>query len=912
MIQVEGKIWKVKVTGHKKIIFNQGNSTGQTSELDIPTDGKNYYKDSQWSTFSGNHVAEIVNSPFPVRKTQKNGIDYYEFDSTDANDNLYFDNLTSGSPVAQYGAGTTYGVKNGYNGGWSFMPFDKYNANYRGLDWSAQYGKDLAFGMKLDVNFTLGQGGKINNVDQTFDFTGDDDLWVYVDGKLILDLGGDHAKTSGSINFASRTVTLTPDPNTTLSTTRNQSFADLVDNTDPTKLHKMTIYYMERGMHESNLKFGFSFAPIEDTYDVEKVADISELNEGLKSKFTDTYNYENAGNNTNNKAYTVYNSSTNEEVASRNTSARSFFINKDQYASFKKIFQAHQVLSTTEQPSVYYQYDTTYKVVDMINDDYVIKAGSGRETGNFVFFNTSEDAIEGLSTTHIRTIFTNKLQTQSFMVTKEIDDYDDSSTEFPVIITIKMSPGGSVSDIPFDTEGLVYKSSADNYATERTLGAGGKTTIKEGEHLLFEGIPAGAKVTVYEPTSNNTKYTPAITGNGNCYKYVGIENTASDNQPQRTKDTNNVYTDITIQLEHFDTITIHNKPKTYLVKYTVPTRLYGNKIYKLSGMITPAMVAQGYIDITATDDPDRHTAFINETFMTVHCPFESIFMKDVTWDPKNIVYTDANPAGYDDYVHWAASDPTAKTLTVQVDTDGDGSYETTVRGLKCGGEIKLPNGDYITGTKDGDTPSYWNIISADTNKFVTRSYSTDLMYVAYDNYLITAVYGQGKGSELYNQNTNAVVNDLGITRSHWNDTVSGEDDSNTYKDIEGQKEVTKEYNYYHANTEYDRLYLDIELAFEATGKMINTYSEDEVKVGYDVCVLNEDGSFGRVHTTVYLKNESVDNKNRIHAYYGFKNSESNRDKKLGIRAFIINGSGSSKVYSAIMPFELNTVGSMVG
>ena len=330
-------------------------------------------------------------------------------------------------------------------------------------------------------------------------------------------------------------------------------------------------------------------------------------------------------------------------------------------------------------------------------------------------------------------------------------------------------------------------------------------------------------------------------------------------------------------------------------------------------MITPAMVAQGYINITATDSPeDRHTAFITETFMTTHCPFESIFMKDVTWDTKNIVYTDANPAGCDDYVHWAASDPTAKTLTVKVDTDGDDYYETTVSGLACGGEIKLPNGDYITGTKYGDTPSYWNIISADTNAFVTRSYSTDLMYVAYDNYLIKAVYGQGKGSELYNQHTNAVVNDLGITRSHWNDTVSGEDDPETYKDIEGQTEVTKEYDYYHADTEYDRLYLDIELAFEATGKMINTYSAEDVKAGYEVCVLSEDGDVERVHKTVYLNNASIDNKNRIHAYYGFKNSESNRDKKLGIRAFIINGSGSSKVYSEIMPFELNTVGSMVG
>ena len=93
---------------------------------------------------------------------------------------------------------------------------------------------------------------------------------------------------------------------------------------------------------------------------------------------------------------------------------------------------------------------------------------------------------------------------------------------------------------------------------------------------------------------------------------------------------------------------------------------------------------------------------------------------------------------------------------------------------------------------------------------------------------------------------------------------------------------------------------------------INTYSAEDVKAGYEVCVLREDGTVERVHKTVNLNNASIDNKNRIHAYYGFKNSESNRDKKLGIRAFIINGSGSSIIYSDIMPFELNTVGSMVG
>lgn len=119
--------------------------------------------------------------------------------------------------------------------------------------------------------------------------------------------------------------------------------------------------------------------------------------------------------------------------------------------------------------------------------------------------------------------------------------------------------------------------------------------------------------------------------------------------------------------------------------------------------------------------------------------------------------------------------------------------------------------------------------------------------------------------------------------------------------------VTKTYNYYKADTEYDRLYLDIELAFESHGKMINTYNDSVVKVGYQICILNENGTVSQVYKDVVLNNRSLNNKNRIHAYYGFKNTEVNRGQKLGIQAYIITEGGTT--YSDIMPFELNTEGS---
>ena len=851
-----------------------------------------------WSTDYNGPLASIVNSPFPVRKTTKDGIAYYEFDSTGATDNVYFDNLTGGSPVIQYGSGTTYGQKNGYNEGYGFFPFDKYtDQKISGQNWTKSFGKDLGFGMKLEIKFTVGAGGKINNVAQKFDFSGDDDLWVYIDDKLVLDMGGDHAKATGSIDFSTRNVSVTK-TDTTLSSTRNTSFSSWFDNNDTSKVHTMTLYYMERGMHESNLKFGFSFNPQDDAYDVQKAVDVdtNKLNAGLKSQFSDTFTFKNtAGDNKgSNASYTLYNSATNTSVGTGTTNpSREFTMAGGRYAQFKNTFTINQTLQTQETTSGLYQYDTSYSVIDIQNNNSVIKAGTGRDTGAFNFFTNLENADPDLNITHLRTIFTNTLKTESFMITKDIQGFDDSSTAFPFYVTIKMTPGGGASDVVFNTEGLVYKSSLDNYTATHTLGEGGLGTFHEGEFILFEGIPMGAKVTVYEPVFG-TLYTPNTTGDANCYKNVTINNTNSANQPQYTMRGTN-HADVTIQLDGFDTITIVNEPKNYRMDYQLPTRLYGNKIYKLTGNITPAMVAQGYVDI----DNTQHTAFLTRKFVSDHIPYETIFMKNVIWNSANTDF-ERSMTGIDDYVYLAASS-TDQKLTVKVDRDGNGSYETTVNNLDCGSSILL-GGDYITGT--AGTPSYWDIYSTDTNAFVTRCYSRDLMYVAYDNYSIKAVYGQGTNSDLYDNYTSATVNNLGITRSHWNDTTSGSDDPSTYTDPYSEK--TENYKYYKADTEYDRLYIDIELAYEAEGKMIKTFGTDVVSVGYQVVVLNDNGTVNRVSRTVDLANTDLNNKNRVHVYYGFINTEANRGLKLGIRAFI-NYNGTT--YSEVMPFELNTEGS---
>ena len=94
------------------------------------------------------------------------------------------------------------------------------------------------------------------------------------------------------------------------------------------------------------------------------------------------------------------------------------------------------------------------------------------------------------------------------------------------------------------------------------------------------------------------------------------------------------------------------------------------------------------------------------------------------------------------------------------------------------------------------------------------------------------------------------------------------------------------------------------LAFDHNGKMINTYPETTVKVGYEI-LYKKDGQW-TLYKDVQIPNAKLDNKNRIHAYYGFANSENNRGLEMGIRAYVDDG---TRTYSEIMTFELNTVGS---
>lgn len=153
----------------------------------------------------------------------------------------------------------------------SFFPFntlgDKY---YNGIPQISENSPDFHFGMTMSAKFIQPKDGKIKGNNMVFEFSGDDDVWVYIDGVLVLDIGGIHNVVSGSIDFAEGTVKVGSN-NYTLKNLFKEAGAekegDFVSRKDIFKdytVHTINFYYLERGKGDSNCKLKFNLPTVPD------------------------------------------------------------------------------------------------------------------------------------------------------------------------------------------------------------------------------------------------------------------------------------------------------------------------------------------------------------------------------------------------------------------------------------------------------------------------------------------------------------------------------------------------------------------------------------------------------------------------------------------------------------------------
>lgn len=200
----------------------------------------NLFPDS--NTNSNIYQEVLSNWKFPFLK-EKSG--YYSFDSN--NYHIYKDYNTN-----------TFKLHEG--GKYGFFPFNECQDDTYQVD-----NRELAFTLKMEIPFTMASDGKIINKetnekeDMIFNFSGDDDVWVYVDDNLILDLGGCHEKTSGSINFSKNQVYY----ESIYHVENDQNEKDVYKTALKNGIlsqgeHTLKVFYIERSGNNANLSISFN------------------------------------------------------------------------------------------------------------------------------------------------------------------------------------------------------------------------------------------------------------------------------------------------------------------------------------------------------------------------------------------------------------------------------------------------------------------------------------------------------------------------------------------------------------------------------------------------------------------------------------------------------------------------------
>lgn len=271
-------------------------------------------------------VYENVKFPFTKKENlfkDDPGVDYWYFDSKDTT--LYLKQDSEQNSDSKYflqasndrDRSVNVNASSDRQNEYGYFPFNE--TAKPGVASTYNYG----FGTKLQMDFTLTDDGKVETekADGTkgktsikFFFSGDDDVWVFIDGQLALDVGGAHGKVSGLLEFGETTENGKEKNSVTAYVSRvkkggtatdgdidekgavvkqvkynNEDINFYAKNTDfkpldKGKKHTLTIYYMERGMWESNMAVAFNF-PDNNELQVQKIVDTTNVNEWFKSCF---------------------------------------------------------------------------------------------------------------------------------------------------------------------------------------------------------------------------------------------------------------------------------------------------------------------------------------------------------------------------------------------------------------------------------------------------------------------------------------------------------------------------------------------------------------------------------------------------------------------------------------------------
>lgn len=290
-----------------------------TQKLTVPYFNKDFLLKSNSKNAKLGEVYDNVSFPF-TKKTglfkdaNEEKVEYWYFDSNDTT--LYLKQDTENGYFLQKSDKDNERVRSRNlksnseyheNGTYGFFPFNEHSTDHQASTYN--YG----FGAKLKFQFTMNEDGQVYGTDGEtkvpikFFFSGDDDVWVYIDDELALDVGGDHGKASGLLEFGLKDGNLVYTPYVSdvkasnaarmyqydssgksveyLNTGNNIPFHYKGTEKPITPgTHTLTMYYMERGMWESNMAIAFNF-PDHNELQVEKEVNLTDVNDIFKSSF---------------------------------------------------------------------------------------------------------------------------------------------------------------------------------------------------------------------------------------------------------------------------------------------------------------------------------------------------------------------------------------------------------------------------------------------------------------------------------------------------------------------------------------------------------------------------------------------------------------------------------------------------
>lgn len=496
------------------------------------------------SFLANNNIGQTVNTVLPFRRYNKedNGnLKYYGFNSDISNtfnndgivDNVWFSrnnslwqNTSSGEWQINYSNDPKYRINDAasqYSADpdrVGFFPFDTATAaggNTNNNAWN------FGFGMKSEVNFYLPSGGAEDGEDLKFEYTGDDDLWVFLDGVLVLDIGGDHKKSGGEIDFATLKSTY---KNNGYDVTNDQTYApnrveefpslfgsdgnQQFNNDDPLKVHKLTMFYMERGMVESNFHLNFVLTPTYGELELEKEVNVANVNNGLKDYLIKTNDFKfNIYKDKDTKG--SYSPLANFEykymegdnfLTKRTDSNGGLNINSNYISKFNDPYfegDSAKIIEADTSPMIY---NTTYEMTDLDTGDF-IKNGSGKE---LEFPWEQLKSMGEIIGRHVK--FINDPYLSNLVVTKKVVNPDDTEVEdkdvtndFEFKLELNLGAGEAYS--PYK---LSY-SKTDKYGnvTEGTLSKDGYFQLNNKDSINFSGLPQGITYKVVEiPKSGYT------------------------------------------------------------------------------------------------------------------------------------------------------------------------------------------------------------------------------------------------------------------------------------------------------------------------------------------------------------------------------------------------------------------------